>query len=223
MLKKSCAIVNKCRFPKTTNTNINMMPFILGDKTSLPDHIHTSWKMISDCNIAEKHLGKVCYLTIDESLVKKGKTQRRQGVHIELPGALDGGWGGGGWGGGGWRSPQGFPRQRKDGIYMASNVNNSCKVWNTQISHENIGNLGEVRSDNLGEGTNMNANDIWWMTDKTPHQALPQTKTQMRQFFRLVTSNVSHWYSKHSTANPLGIMPDQSTIILNHNKFKNKQ
>ena len=218
MLKKSCAVVNKCHFPKSTNININMMPFILGDKNSLPTNLHPYWDMISDCQIEEQHLEKVCYLTINESLVKKGQSQRRQGVHIELPGSIRGGWGGG-WG----AVVDNITGQRKDGIYMASNVDASCKIWDTQISHENTGDLGEVLTSHLGKEENMKANDIWWMTDTTPHQALPQLKTQMRQFFRVVTSNVSHWYSMHSTANPLGIKPGQNTMILDHNKFNNKQ
>ena len=31
-----------------------------------------------------------------------------------------------------------------------------------------------------------------------------------RQFFRLVTSQVSLWYKDHSTPNPLGVEPDPS-------------
>ena len=31
-----------------------------------------------------------------------------------------------------------------------------------------------------------------------------------RQYFRIVTSNVSFWYKDHSTPNPLGVVPDPS-------------
>ena len=41
-----------------------------------------------------------------------------------------------------------------------------------------------------------------------------------RQFFRLVTANVSLWYRDHSTANPLGVEPDRNvTKIVVGNKF----
>ena len=41
-----------------------------------------------------------------------------------------------------------------------------------------------------------------------------------RQFFRLVTAEVSFWYKDHSTANPLGVQPDHNiTKIVAGNKF----
>ena len=41
-----------------------------------------------------------------------------------------------------------------------------------------------------------------------------------RQYFRLVTSEVSVWYEEHSTPNPLGIKPPDSVKIIKGNKFK---
>ena len=46
------------------------------------------------------------------------------------------------------------------------------------------------------------------MSDTTPHESLPLTTAGHRQYFRLVTSSVSAWYTEHSTENPLGIKPD---------------
>ena len=41
-----------------------------------------------------------------------------------------------------------------------------------------------------------------------------------RQFFRIVTSDVSLWYKDHSTANPLGVEPDPKiTKIVVGDKF----
>jgi hypothetical protein len=53
----------------------------------------------------------------------------------------------------------------------------------------------------------------FWLTDRTPHEALPQTESGHRQFFRLVTSNISVWFGKHSTSNPNVHIPDNVTII----------
>ena len=39
-----------------------------------------------------------------------------------------------------------------------------------------------------------------------------------RQFFRLVTSGLSVWHAKHSTANPLVELPD-SVVVDNGDKF----
>ena len=63
-------------------------------------------------------------------------------------------------------------------------------------------------------------NCIYWMTDRTPHEALRMKKTEYRQFFRLVTGKVSLWYEKHSTKNPYGLMPDsKTTTIIKEPKF----
>jgi len=45
-------------------------------------------------------------------------------------------------------------------------------------------------------------------------------KGAFRQFFRLVTSQVSLWYADHSTPNPLGVKPDPAiTRIVVGDKF----
>jgi hypothetical protein len=65
-----------------------MMPFIQGDSSSLPDE-YKSYSKIVDENYLEK--GEIGYLTIDESFVDSGKTQRgynskgiNRNVHIEV-------------------------------------------------------------------------------------------------------------------------------------------
>ena len=71
----------------------------------------------------------------------------------------------------------------------------------------------------FGEPEVMKKDVIYWMTDRTPHEALPQPETGLRQFFRLVTSEVSLWFEEHSTHNSLGIKPKAEIIKVN--KFKN--
>ena len=45
----------------------------------------------------------------------------------------------------------------------------------------------------------------------------------MRQFFRIVTSEVSFWYKDHSTSNPLGVLPDPATTqIVVGDKFSDE-
>jgi len=49
---------------------------------------------------------------------------------------------------------------------------------------------------------------------------LPVPQRVFRQFFRLVTANVSLWYKNHSTANPLGVKPDpRTTHVVVGDKF----
>jgi hypothetical protein len=111
-------IIDKIKFPEFTGIKCNMMPFIQGDSSSIPEQ-YKKYSDIIDNHFLEK--GMVGYLTIDESFVDSGKTQRgfnslgiKRNVHVEvgtLKKLLGGGWGdGGGWGsgsGGGWGSGSG--------------------------------------------------------------------------------------------------------------------
>ncbi len=110
----------------------------------------------------------------------------------------------------------------RGGIYMASTVPNSCRVWNAQVSDRRLaGRLGSVDHliDLFGKAIYMPAHAIFWLTDTTPHEAVPQAQAGPRQFFRLVTSELSAWYPEHSTHNPLGCMPGPGTAIRKGNKF----
>ena len=61
---------------------------------------------------------------------------------------------------------------------------------------------------------------MYWITDRTPHEALLLNKGTYRQFFRLVTSEVSFWFQDHSTKNSLGVVPDPKFArILEGSKF----
>lgn len=115
--------------------------------------------------------------------------------------------------------------QLAGGIYMASNISNSCRIWNCTLDRlsEIVGNLGDVEHlrELLGEGEPLNADELIWMTDATPHESVPLPNGGYRQFFRLITSSMSVLFSQHSTANPLGILPDPKiTTIVDDDKFK---
>eukprot|EP01084_Bolivina_argentea_P078378 142213_1 len=91
--KDAVALQNKyvqITFPTPRNININMMPFIMShdwQKTKLPNYLIGYHKMIRKClQFDESQRDKICFLTIQESMVDKGKTQRRPGLHIENPG-----------------------------------------------------------------------------------------------------------------------------------------
>jgi hypothetical protein len=65
----------------------------------------------------------------------------------------------------------------------------------------------------IGDGTKLQAGELVWMTDCTPHEALPQKEAGHRQFFRVVTPYNSHWHADHSTPNLLVNLPDGITVI----------
>ena len=79
------------QFPKPTDININMMPFVMArrfNETKLPKYLQSYWdKIIKHC-IMYDEVGKIGYLTVHESYVNKGMSQRRPGIHTESPGVL---------------------------------------------------------------------------------------------------------------------------------------
>lgn len=221
---------HKILFPTPKNININMMPVILGNGilSSLPDEYKQYTNMIlyncyaSDWTYDDNKNKKpnIGYLTIHEGFVDVGKTQRRPGLHIERPGALKFGgkwyhrntqeykdiaWGLGCW------PDDGLPQ---NGIYMASTLNNSCAIWPLLIDNpeevtDKHGGLEHMRH-LLGKPRLLQANELCWFTDRTPHESLPvqpppsnqSVQVVYRQFFRLVVGPISVWYSKHNTPNP---------------------
>ena len=67
--------------------------------------------------------------------------------------------------------------------------------------------------------TALQANRLYWITDRTPHESLALAQSTYRQFFRLVTSKVDLWYEQHSTPNPLGVVPPPAVRIVTESKF----
>ena len=247
----------KVQFPRPTNLNINMMPFVMWrtfEKSFLPFNLKPYYdKLILRCLYTQDNeFGKIGYLTIHESYIDKDSSQRSPGVHTESPGivyitSFDGNestaddsktvehfftkgegntkvepvidnWG-----------PVWCSRTvRNGGIYMASTVKDSCKVWKCQITQDCgdiIGALGDLEKyrEFLPDSETMKPNEIYWLTDRTPHESLPLKKGTYRQFFKLVTSKVSVWFEDHSTKNPHGIVPDPKiTKIVKGSLFENK-
>ena len=81
-------IVNKIQFPEVTGIKCNMMPFIQGNSSSLPNEYKPYYEIINS-NYLEK--GEIGFLTIDESFVNAGSSQRgynnkgiNRNVHIEV-------------------------------------------------------------------------------------------------------------------------------------------
>lgn len=222
----------KVTFPEPTGIWINMMPINLLDFATIPVNCKQYMQMIRACPTplwdmhsvhSEAHMGSVAYLTICEGPVQVGISQRRPGMHIERPGVIrDGGrvltdvydplykqiaWGLGCF------SRNGLP---VDGIFMASNVSNSCKIYSELIVNpEEVttaqGGIEHMRN-RLGSGRNLKANQLVWFTDRTPHESMPVTSEDgnssvYRQFFRLVVGRISVWYSMFNTPNPMGFLP----------------
>lgn len=223
----NCAFI-RCgtiSFPSPTGIDVNMLPFIMGDKASLPDNLQKHYDpLIAKCPVALKEFGKVCYLTITESHIEQGDSQQRGGLRIEaplhpsrvLPGRIRPVRVGGGSISNRFRF--------NGGIYIASTVSDSCAIWDALIGHPTIddhqtiddhGGMEHLRP-LLNRPYLIPANELIWMTDRTPHQAMPQPKAGYRQFFRLVTSGIKVWHADHSTSNPNVPVPRGVHIIFDN-------
>jgi hypothetical protein len=116
--------IDTIKFPEAQDLNVNMMPIILGDDDSIPGPLKAYKEIIHRCIPKERKKLSVAYLSIQESFLEKGKTQRRAGIHTESTKSLN--WGGGGWGGG--KDPI------HEGIYMASS-DGLCRFWNAAMNN----------------------------------------------------------------------------------------
>ncbi len=285
--------INKVAFPTYSAVNANMMPVIQGDVSSLPENLRGYFPLMEMCALPK---GDVVYLTVNESIVEAGKTQRRGGLHTEgymasqelaekcgivekflmyggvserelhfgrykdeeekeadarkeekrrqlgFGGGQKFGGGsktmglnpsqkwGGGWGGGsattgfngshggqhGGRRSAAGGMPYDSGLYMAS-TDGACDIYNFQTW--DVDHHGGLKFKPEIAPERMTPNMLYWLTDRTPHEAMPAEKTGPRQFFRLVSTEVSVWYAQHNTANPLGITPPSTTKVVNFSKF----
>ena len=232
-------------FPPSRGLNVNMMPIVLGDSESVPEALRHYIPLLAACPINREEWGKIGYLTIHESTVSEdGQSQRRPGIHAESPGKVsmmpssrdyDAASPNASewriqvdppltthWGSGLFDGTRSF--EYCGGIYMASNVADSTIVWNCAVPRSgdltgDLGDLSHLRGV-LGKGKLLKRGELLWITDLTPHASMPLPAGVHRQYFRLVTSDVSVWYADHSTPNPNpSIVPPDSVTIITGSKF----
>lgn len=180
-------------FPKFTGTNIDMMPFIIGDVETIPEEIRSYVSLIESCYLPKSLYGQVAYLTITETLAKKGEAQRKKGIHLDF-------------------GKGGFIREKKEGegIYIANTVKNSCRIWDTIIpasDAQNDGSCEHLRA-NLGDGEFLKKSIVYFLHENCPHESLPMSNNTKRQFFRLVVGEIKEWYEEFSTPSKFGVEPN---------------
>lgn len=181
------SVVGPASFPTPTGAVVNMMPIVMGDSDTLPVALRPYQPMIDACDLTP---GDTVYLTVHESMVNKGATQRRAGVHTD--GTSAGPWGGGSWGG--------------SGIFMAS-TDGDCLAWDEHIPESEVDDHGALRVRPGTPGVRLEPNTLYRVTDRTPHEGIPASTQHYRQFFRLVGPDIFAWYSMHSTPSPFGVAP----------------
>jgi hypothetical protein len=201
-------ITNTIEFPEFTGVRCNMMPFIQGDSSSLPD-MFKPYSNIIEQNYLEK--GEIGYLTIDESFVEGGKTQRGynskgidRNVHIEVGRYKNKNrWGGSG-GGSSWGGRNHTLLDDDTMVLIANNISDTCRVWDTkEMSYTDDGDLSEY-IDRYPENTGrlLKSGEVAKISIFTPHECVSQKESKFRQFFRIVGKGVTG-REEYFTINPL--------------------
>jgi len=197
-------IVNKIQFPEFTGIKCNMMPFIQGDDSSLPEIYRPYSKIIND-NYLEK--GEIGFLTIHESFVEANKSQRgynskgiNRNVHIEV-GRHDkvNCWSGSSWGGK-------YKTLLDDNtmVLIANSISDTCRVWDTkEMRFTKDGDLSEyIEQYPEHTGINLKKGEVAKISIFTPHECINQKESGFRQFFRIVRKRCSG-REDYFTINPL--------------------
>lgn len=200
-------ITNTIQFPVMTGIKCNMMPFVQGDSSSLPKEYQPYSKIINE-NYLEK--GEIGFLTIDESFVNAGKSQRgynskgiNRNVHIEV-GRHDkiNCWGGGG--GSSWGGRYKTLLDDETMVLIANSVSDTCRVWDTkEMSFTKDGDLSAYIEKYPEEtGILLKTGQLAKISIFTPHECISQKQSSNRQFFRIVGKGVTG-REDYFTINPL--------------------
>ena len=233
--------------PRPTGVQVNMMPFLGGfrfEDTRLPPYLKPYWEALwgaeTKASIRFRQASRkrkpedVYYLSVHETQVVEGEHQRRPGLHTDFSGRL----------GADALRPRGEGEFKdynaihswgwshgylEGGIFMVSNMDDTCAAWNCAIDVDGtdediVGRGGDIEHLRGLLPTDarvvMKANHLYWITDRTPHETLPAPRDGWRQWVRVVTKGVGAWFQDHSTPNPNGVVPDPAiTCVLAGDKF----
>lgn len=193
--------VGKITFPEFKNLRIMMMPFMMNDLDTLPDHLE-HWKstikqlreMIPDHVVCLDT--KCCYLTIDEMELKAGSIQRNPGLHVDgmYQGVSNGAWGGNG--GGSWGSIG-------NGMLLANNIDNTLDIYDGVFCGYpiNDGDCEHLRTQLFDEGMThkrVKAGEVIWADGLCVHESLPVKEDCKRQFIRISLPNNGPWFADYT-------------------------
>jgi len=201
-------ITNKIKFPTFTGIKCNMMPFIQGDSSSLPEKYKT-YSDVIDQNFLEK--GEIGFLTIDESFVKANNSQRgynskgiKRNVHIEVGRLKDyNRWGGNG-GSNVWGGRASTILDDNTMVLIGNSISDTCRVWDRlEQRYTSDGDLSEYINEYPEHtGLLLKSGEIAKISIFTPHECVNQKESSNRQFFRIVGKGVTG-REDYFTINPL--------------------
>lgn len=206
-------------FPTPKGLNVKMMPFVMGDRHSLPQDLQPYYdSCILNCAVMPAEIGKVCYSTVAEGLVQA--QDRQCGIRVEVlesdltkesrfVAGVE-------------RPPRWTPRSRDElhgGLFMACNMAETYVIWNAIVDTTN-GDFDSRRGlehirPYLGRARKLGANELTWLTAQTPHEMVQENEV-CRQLFRLVTSDIAIWHEGW-TPNPMVPLPGNVRMIKESN------
>lgn len=197
-------IVGRINFPKPQGLKCNMMPFIQGDPSSLPTEYRSYGGIVSTTFL---EWGSIGFLTIDESYVMTGTSQRgysrmgaKRNVHVEVGRRT----GKNRWGGGSWAGKGNVILDDDTEVLIANSISGTCRYWDVKEMADTVdGDLAEhLHKYPEHTGNVMDAGEVARISIFTPHECLPQKHSGYRSFFRIVGKGV-HGREEYFTPNPL--------------------
>ncbi len=200
-------------FPKFTGARCYMMPFIQGRGDSLPDEYKAYADIVENLAFSGEE-GQIGLITIDESFVEAGKSQRGYGtgertIHTEAcvaEGRMTWGpspkptWG---------EYTPGGPRMvaeldRDLRVLIANSIADTCMVWDVKVEDTTPDGDLSMRAHEFPRETGrmMGAGELMEIGIFTPHEPITQRESGNRQFLRIVGKGV-HGREPHFTRNML--------------------
>lgn len=203
-------------FPEFTDARCYMMPFIQGRPETLPEAFSGYADTIANF-VLDGQEGEVGLITIDESYVEAGKSQRGYGagertLHTEACRSETLFTWGPTWGPVRDDDPRpSFVELDPDvRIIIANSISDTCMVWDREIRDTTPDGDLSLRAHEFPRNTGrmMAAGEVMEMGIFTPHECIPQRESGQRQFFRIVGKGVygrEDYFTRNAILERMGI------------------
>lgn len=208
----SFSLSGQIAFPEFNALRCYMMPFIQGRPETLPDRFASYAGIVEDLVLSGQD-GEMGLLTIDESHVEAGASQRGYGagkrtIHTEA--CVSGprlSWGPATptWG------PSPFvsldPKTR---VLIANSIPDTCMVWDVEVEDTTPDGDLSHRADEFprSNGKMMQSGEVLEIGIFTPHEPIAQVEAGPRQFFRIVGTGVTgreDYFTRNEVLDRMGI------------------
>ena len=196
--------IGNIKFPEFSGIRCLMMPYIQGEIDSVPEEYNTYKDIIQTVFVRKGDIG---FLTIDESVIPETGIQR--GARSKFGRALhtEAGLHNGrlGWGGSlGWGDRRLVSLDPGTEFLIANNIDKSCAVWDAIHPDTSLdGDIGDCADQYPYEDAIiLDAGEVYKIGVLTPHEGLPVSGYDKRQFLRIVGKGVIG-REEYFTENPL--------------------